>query len=118
MKTSINTRNIATLLLAGLSTAIMFAQASEPAIPPAPPISPAAPLPATAAAENLPTPAEAPAAPKPKVAEGTLFKSQRVAGDKGGVGSDWVCTYRVAGASKSVQLSESCPDTMRFELKR
>jgi hypothetical protein len=39
-----------------------------------------------------------------------LFKSQRVPGDKGGVGSDWVCTYRVAGAS--------CPDTMRFELKR
>ncbi len=117
MKTPINTKNFTTLLLAGLSTGIVFAQAGEHAMPPVPP---AAPLPAVAAEAptNLPTPAEAPATPKPKVAEGTLFKSQRVPGDKGGVGSDWVCTYRVGGASKSVQLNESCPDTMRFELKR
>ena len=113
MKTLITIKHIAALLLAGLSIGMVFAQSSEPIIPPvteAPANPPALVTP--------PTKPEAPATAKPKTAEGTLFKSQRVAGDKGGVGSDWVCTYRVAGASKSVQLSESCPDTMRFELKR
>ena len=113
MKTLITIKTIAALLLAGLSIGMVFAQSSEPIIPPVTeaPANPPAPV-------TPPTTPEAPATAKPKTAEGTLFTSQRVAGDKGGVGSDWVCTYRVAGASKSVQLSESCPDTMRFELKR
>ena len=113
MKTLITIKHIAALLLAGLSIGMVFAQSSEPIIRPITeePANPPALV-------TPPATPEAPAAAKPKTAEGTLFKSQRVAGDKGGVGSDWVCTYRVAGASKSVQLSESCPDTMRFELKR
>ena len=113
MKTLITIKNIAALLLAGLSIGMVFAQSSEPIIPPVTeaPANPPAPV-------TPPTTPEAPATAKPKTAEGTLFKSQRVPGDKGGVGSDWVCTYRVAGTTKSVQLSESCPDTMRFELKR
>ncbi len=116
MKTLISIKHIAALLLAGLSIGMVFAQSSEPAILPVLPVTEAPANPP--ALVTPPTTPEPPATAKPKTAEGTLFKSQRVAGDKGGVGSDWVCTYRVAGASKSVQLSESCPDTMRFELKR
>jgi hypothetical protein len=50
------------------------------------------------------------------VAEGVLMKSQRASGDKGTF--EWICTYRVAGTTRNVQVDESCPQTMPFALKR
>jgi hypothetical protein len=54
--------------------------------------------------------------PKSAIIEGTLFKSQRSNNDKGKF--EWICTYNVAGSRRSVQLDESCPSTLVFELKR
>ena len=68
------------------------------------------------------TPASPPAAPDPSIvpqatmAEGVLLKSQRSSNDKGKF--EWICTYRIAGTTRSVQTDESCPQTMRFALKR
>ena len=68
------------------------------------------------------TPASPPAAPDPSIvpqatmAEGVLLKSQRSSNDKGKF--EWICTYRVGGTTRNVQVEESCPQTLRFALKR
>ncbi|MEO8102808.1 MAG: hypothetical protein ABI790_09790 [Betaproteobacteria bacterium] len=101
-----NFRKSATIMLLVLGAQIAQAQApAAPATPAAPetPVAPVAP------------PAE-PLAPKPAVVEGNLVQSQRASSDKGTF--VWVCTYRVAGSRRSVQLDESCPSTLPFQLKR
>ena len=85
---------------------IASAQTTEPASPSVPAPAPASPLPA-------PDPSIVPQA---TMAEGVLMKSQRASNDKGKF--EWICTYRVAGTTRSVQVDESCPQTMRFALKR
>ncbi len=95
-------KHIALLLLVGLAASIAFAQSSPPSTPPALPSAPT-------------TPESAVVSP-PKVAEGSLFKSQRLKNDKGT--NDFICTYRVAGLKRDVQLDESCPETMVFQLKK
>lgn len=101
--------NIAAALVFGLCTHAAIAQT-----PPAPtaPVTAAAP---EAPAEPSAPPAP-PAAPRATVVEGTLFRTQRGNGDRGSF--VWLCTYNVAGSKRSVQFDESCPSTMRFELKR
>ena len=94
--------NFALLLFVGISTSIAFAQASPPTGPPVPP--------------SAPTTAEPAGVSQPKIAEGALFRSQRLKNDKGT--NDYICTYRVAGTKRDVQLDESCPATMVFQLKK
>lgn len=93
------------LLLVGLSSSLVFAQSSKLAVPATPPV-PAVPAP----------PPEPSAVPQASMAEGTLMKSQRASNDRGKY--DWICTYRVGGTTRSVQLDESCPQTMTFALKK
>jgi hypothetical protein len=94
----------AAMIFALFSTCVAFAQSGTPTppAPPAPPVPPASPEPT--------------AGSQPKVAEGVLMKSQRASGDKGTF--EWICTYRVAGTTRNVQVDESCPQTMPFALKR
>lgn len=87
----------AAMVFAVLSTCVAFAQSGTP--PPTPPVPP-----------------EQPAGSQPKVVEGMLMKSQRASGDRGTF--EWICTYRVAGITRNVQVDESCPQTMPFALKR
>ena len=93
-------------LLLTLFCGLASAQTTEPTTPPAPPAAPASP----------------PAAPDPSIvpqatmAEGVLMKSQRASNDKGKF--EWICTYRVGGTTRNVQVEESCPQTLRFALKR
>ena len=94
--------NFALLLFVGVAASIAFAQSSPPSTPPALPSAPTTPEPAVVS--------------PPKVAEGSLFKSQRLKNDKGT--NDFICTYRVAGLKRDVQLAESCPETMVFQLKK
>jgi hypothetical protein len=82
---------------------VLCASAALAQVPPAPPPEPPA----------VPAP---PVLPKSAIIEGTLFKSQRSNNDKGKF--EWICTYNVAGSRRSVQLDESCPSTLVFELKR
>ena len=96
--------NFALLLFVGVAASIAFAQASPPTEPPVLPSAPTAPT------------AEPAGVSQPKVAEGVLFKSQRLKNDKGT--NDYICTYRVAGTKRDVQLDESCPATMVFQLKK
>ncbi len=98
-------RTIAALLLVGLSTSLAFAQSSTPPAPASPPV-PAVPT----------SPPEPSAVPYAKLAEGTLMKSARANSDRGKY--EWICTYRVAGTTRSVQVDESCPQTMTFALKK
>lgn len=98
-------KNMAAVL--GVCASAAFAQVP---VTPAPSEPPAAP-PATPPASPAP-----PALPKSRVVEGTLFKSQRATDDRGKF--TWVCTYSVAGTQRHVQLDESCPSTLAFELKR
>ncbi len=92
-------RAIAALLLVGLSSSLAFAQSSTPPAPVVP-----TPLPEPSAVQQA------------SMAEGTLMKSQRASNDKGKY--EWICTYRVAGTTRSVQVDESCPQTMMFALKK
>ena len=94
--------NFALLLFVGVAARIAFAQSSPPSTPPALPSAPTTPEPAVVS--------------PPKVAGGSLFKSQRLKNDKGT--NDFICTYRVAGLKRDVQLDESCPETMVFQLKK
>jgi hypothetical protein len=109
-------RSVAALLAGILCAGFAAAQAastapgSEPATPPAP--APAAPP---------PPPDPPPAPPPPDVprvtaVEGTLTRSQRGLSDTRQI--FWVCTYNVAGARRNVQLNESCPQTLPFEVRR
>ena len=97
--------NFALLLFVGAAASIAFAQASPPTEPPVLPSAPTAP-----------TTAEPAGVSQPKIAEGVLFKSQRLKNDKGT--NNFICTYRVAGIKRDVQLEESCPATMVFQLKK
>ena len=97
--------NFALLLFVGVAASFAFAQASPPTEPPVLPSAPTAP-----------TTAEPAGLSQPKIAEGVLFRSQRLKNDKGT--NDFICTYRVAGAKRDVQLEESCPATMVFQLKK
>ena len=97
--------NFALLLFVGFAARIAFAEVSPPTEPPVLPSAPTAP-----------TTAEPAGLSRPKVAEGALFKSQRLKNDKGI--NDYICTYRVAGTKRDVQLEESCPETMMFQLKK
>ena len=97
--------NSALCLFVGVAASLACAQASPPTEPPVLPSAPIAPT----------TPEPAVVAP-PKIAEGVLFKSQRLKNDKGT--NDYICTYRVAGTKRDVQLDESCPATMMFQLKK
>ena len=96
---------IAALLLVGLSTSPAFAQSSTPPAPATPPVP----------ADIAPPPAPS-AVPQASTAEGTLMKSQRANNDRGKY--EWICTYRVGGTTRSVQVDESCPQTMTFALKK
>jgi hypothetical protein len=102
-------RNIAAVLFFGLCANAALAQMPAIPAPPPPPESPNPPPapPAPPAASNVPA---------ATIVEGALFKSQRATNDKGKF--EWICTYRVAGTRRSVQLDESCPSTMVFDLKR
>lgn len=100
----IPTASMALLLV--LFAGIASAQATEPASPSVPPSAPASPAPA-------PDPSIVPQA---TMADGVLLKSQRESNDKGKF--EWICTYRISGTTRSVQLDESCPQMMRFALKR
>lgn len=115
----------AAALMLGVWTVIAVAQTppspttmpTPPASPVKPPASSAAPASAEPApAESAPAPADPTAAPRTGVVEGTLVQTQRVEGDRASF--VWVCTYRVAGARRSVQLDASCPSTMPFKIKR
>ena len=99
-----NIRKIAALLCVGLSASVALAQSSTPPTPPlpTPPLAPTSP--------------EPPAAPQPNVVEGTLMRTQRANNDRGKY--EWICTYRVAGTTRIVQVDESCPQTMPFALKK
>lgn len=97
-------KNIAAILFLGMCVNVAAAQTPVPAIPPQPPAAPPA------------QPPEPPAPSKPAVAEGTLVQSQRANGDTGKF--FWICTYRVEGTKRGVQLDDSCPPTMLFQLKR
>ena len=99
-------RNITAVLICALGASVASAQAPAAPAAPEPPASPAAP----------PAPTAPPTAPKTAIVEGTLFKTQRTNNDKGKF--EWICTYNVAGSRRSVQLDESCPSSMVFELKR
>ncbi len=102
-------KNIATLLFITLSANVVFAQSeTQPTQPaPPPPVTPVAP----------PAPVAPVSASQPRVAEGVLVRSQRANNsDKGTF--EWVCTYRVEGSTRGVQLDESCPQTMPFSFKR
>jgi hypothetical protein len=101
---SMNFRKIAATLFFGMCVNAALAQAPVPALPPEPPAAPPAPAP------------QPPAPPKPAVVEGALVQSQRSNSDTGKY--VWVCTYRVDGTKRSVQLDDSCPSTMLFQLKR
>ena len=98
-------RNIAALSFVCLSAGVAL---SQPGLPPVPAAPAAAPVP--------PIPPEAAVDPQPKVVEGILMKSQRASSDRGKY--EWVCTYRVAGTTRNVQLEESCPQSMPFALKK
>jgi len=100
-----NIRNIAASLFVCLSAGVGLAQPSSPPVPAAPPAAPVPPIPPEAAVD-----------PQPKVVEGILMKSQRASSDRGKY--EWVCTYRVAGTTRNVQLEESCPQSMPFALKK
>ena len=89
-------------LFVGAAASLACAEVSPPTEPPALPSAPTTPEPAGVA--------------QPKIAEGVLFKSQRLKNDKGT--NDYICTYRVAGTKRDVQLEESCPATMVFQLKK
>ena len=97
--------NFALLLIVGFAASFAFGEVSPPTEPPALPSAPTAPTTAVPAGVS-----------QPKVAEGALFKSQRLKNDKGT--NDYICTYRVAGTKRDVQLEESCPETMMFQLKK
>lgn len=101
--------NIAALLFVALSTNVVFAQSETQPAPPAPipPVTPVVP----------PVPAVPIVAPQPRVAEGVLVRSQRATNNDKGT-FEWVCTYRVEGSTRGVQLDESCPPTMPFSFKR
>lgn len=104
----IPTHLIAALLagLAALFGGIASAQTTAPTLPPVLPSAPASSPPA-------PDPSIVPQA---TMAEGVLMKSQRGSNDRGKF--EWICSYRIAGTTRSVQVDESCPQTMRFALKR
>ena len=107
-------RTIAAMLCFGWLAGPGYAQAPAPTAPAEPSATPAAPAtPATPPSPNPPPPA---APPKTNIVEGTLFKTQRANSDKGTF--VWVCTYNVAGSKRAVQLDESCPSTMVFEIRR
>lgn len=93
---------LAALLLVCWPVAVAIAQSGTPPAPSAP--------------QEPPSPPEPVAAPRPKLVDGVLMKSQRASSDRGKY--EWVCTYRVAGTTRSVLLDESCPQTVPFELKR
>ncbi len=93
-------------LLLALFAGIAPAQTTESASPPVPLLAPAS-------SPQAPDPSIVPQA---TMAEGVLMKSQRATNDRGKF--EWICTYRIAGTTRSVQVDESCPQTMRFALKR
>ena len=104
-------KNIAAVLFFGLC-----AHAASAQTPVTPPPTTPAPSEPPAVPPAPPVPTTPPAAPKTAVVEGTLFKTQRASNERGKF--EWICTYNVAGTKRSVQLDESCPSTLPFELKR
>ena len=98
-------KNIAVAVLFGMTAGLVVAQTTTPSAPPVPAAPATAPAPAAPAASSQPT-----------VAEGALFKSQRMRNDKGTY--NFICTYRIAGTKRDVLLDESCPESMVFQLKK
>ena len=107
-----NFKNIVVALFFGFC--VHIASAQTPATPVAPEPPAAAPaIPPAAALPAIPAP---PAAPKSTIVEGTLIRSQRANDDRGKF--TWICTFNVAGSKRNVQLDESCPATLPFDLRR
>ena len=104
-----NFKNIVVALFFGLCAHVASAQTPATPVPPEPPAA----APAIPPAAALPAP---PAAPKSTIVEGTLLRSQRANDDRGKF--TWICTFNVAGSKRNVQLDESCPATLPFDLRR
>ena len=104
-------KHFAAALFFNFCTGAALAQSPAVPAPPAPPAPAEPPVVVTP-----PTPPAPPAAPAPTVVEGTLAGSQRLSNDRGQF--QWICSYRVSGAKRAVQLDESCPATMPFQIKR